>query len=110
MEQLYTLGGRRHGLTALAYFHTAGGHLCRLVLNAEALPSWREGVITDQVLYGSVLQITGVKVHAAIRVPQHAVTSQVALWGWGRQNDKVRKKTRYIHRIHFIFKMNIFGT
>jgi len=64
------------------YLHTAGGHLGRLVVEAEAVPPGCQRVVADEVLNGGVLDLGGVKVHAAVGVLQGPVATRVALWSF----------------------------
>ena len=60
---------KRQTYCPLPYLHTAGGHLCWLVVDAEAVPAWGQRVVADELLDSRVLELTGVKVNATVRVP-----------------------------------------
>lgn len=64
----------------LTHLNAGGRHLRRLVVDPESVPARRQRVITDQVLDGRVLDLRGVKVHAAIGTTQSPVASWVTLW------------------------------
>ena len=45
------------------YLNAGGQHLCRLIVDLESVPALRQ--VTDQVLYGRVLDLYGVEVDTA---------------------------------------------
>lgn len=65
-----------------AHLHTAGGHLRWLIVDGEAVPSRRQGVVAYQVLDGCVLELGRVKVNAPVRVPQDPISAGVTLRSW----------------------------
>lgn len=75
-------GDDRAHLTFLPpYLNAGGGHLGRLVVDPEPVPACGERVVTDQVLDGRVLDLRGVKGHAAIGVTQGPMAPRVTLGG-----------------------------
>lgn len=66
--------------SSASYLHAAGWHLCRLVVDLEAVPVWQQRVVAHQVLDRRVLDLCGVKLDAAVGVTQRTVTSGETLW------------------------------
>lgn len=62
------------------YLDAAGRHLRRLVVDLESVPARRQRVVTDQILYGRVLDLCGVKVNAAVGITQSPMASRETLW------------------------------
>lgn len=77
----------------IAYLHAAGGHTGRLVKDLKLVPAWSEGVVTDEVLQGRLLQPAGAEGGAAVGVLQDRVATCHTLW---RQRCKTPAVIQYM--------------
>lgn len=71
------------------YLHALGGHARWLVKNLKLVPAWCEGVVTDEVLQGRLLQPAGAEGGAAVGVLQDGVAARRTLW---RENCKCSQR------------------
>lgn len=93
-----TLVNRSHSLWKIfykniIYLHTLGGHTRWLVKNLKLVPARCEGVVTDEVLQGWLLQPAGAEGGATVGVLEDRVASWRTLWRkhWRHsQRDNIR--------------------
>lgn len=88
--------GSRQGVF---YLHTLGGHAGRLVKDLKLVPARREGVVTDEVLQGWLLQPTGAEGGAAVGVLEDGVATWCTLW---REHCKKDKKIQTLHEQNWL--------
>lgn len=67
-------------LLLIIYLHALGGHSGRLVKNLKLVPARSEGVVTDVVLQGWLLQPAGAEGGAAVGVLEDRVAARCTLW------------------------------
>lgn len=74
-----------------AYLNAVGWHLRRFVVYGKSVPSGRQRMVTDQILYCCVLKFSRVKIDATICIPQGPVSAGIALWSWKNQGHHQTK-------------------
>lgn len=71
----------------VTYLNARGWHLCWFIIDHESVPARSQRVVTDQILNGSGLYLSGVKVHTSIGILQNSMAAWITLRCYNNNNN-----------------------